>query len=98
MNFVETLAQKIGAGLNLDPDHIAAAIVAALKSIRVTAYALAMGLTVDAVMSAHQYTVLGVLSYWQAHWIAWLVANVLAPAWRATSAYKAAAAGAPPGA
>lgn len=89
--FARSVAQKVGAGLNLDPDHVATTIVAGVKSTYVTGAALFAGLTVAAAAQGAS-TPQAFLAYYKSQWVAWLVTNIVAPTWRARDAYKAASA------
>ncbi len=90
VRWILNVASLVAFGLDVDTAHVAAAIVAGLKSLRVTFVAFGAGILTDAVSNGAR-DLPQILAYVKMHWIAWTVTNIVAPIWRGTAAYKSAA-------
>jgi len=72
----------------LTKEQIEAAVWAFLKSSYVTATAVLCGLAVQAATDGKATDIPTLLVYFKTHWIAFTIAQVIAPTWRAYQAAK----------
>jgi len=68
--------------------QVEVALWAFLKSTYVTATAVLMGLAVQAYTDGKATDIPTLLVYYQTHWIAFTIAQIIAPSWRALQAAK----------
>ena len=77
----QAVAQKLG----LSEDHLADVIATVIRSLWITATALVAGMLVDAAANGAKSPA-DFWVYLQSHWLAWLVANIVAPTVRGARA------------
>jgi hypothetical protein len=71
----------VARALNIDEAHAVEITSVAIKSIWVTFVSVFLGLSIDAYANGF-HTLPALASYYQAHWLAWIIANVAAPLYR----------------
>lgn len=79
------LFREVAAKLGLTEDHLADVIATVLRSLWITATALGAGMLVDAAANGAKAPA-DFWVYLQSHWLAWLVANIVAPTVRGARA------------